>query len=59
MIMTVMYPSKRTKAEVTRIAGLKGQRIPGKTMLELKTNRARSKTFMRAEGWEQGGEKKS
>ena len=33
--MAVMYPSKWTKVEVTRIVGLKGQKIPGKTMLEL------------------------
>ena len=49
MIVTVIYSSKWTKVEVTRIVGLKGQKIPGKTMLELKTNCARSKTFMRAE----------
>ena len=36
--------------EVTRIVGLKGQKIPSKTMLELKTDCARSKTFIRAEG---------
>ena len=50
MIVTVMYSTKWTKVEVTRIVGVKGQKIPGKTMLELKTNCARSKTFMRAEG---------
>ena len=38
--------------------GLKGQKIPGKTMLELKTNCTRSKTFMRAEGQEQEEKKK-
>ena len=54
-----MYSSKSTKVEVTRIVGLKGQKIPGKIMLELMTSCALSKTFKRAESWEQEEKKKS
>ena len=44
VIMTAMYSSKRTKVEATIIVGLKEKNIPSKTMLELKTNCARSKS---------------
>ena len=59
MIMTVMYSSKCTKVEVVSSSiVLPGIFCPFKPTI-LVTKCARSKTFMRAEGWAQEEKKKS
>ena len=56
MIMTVMFSSEWNKVEATRIIGLKGQKIPDKTILERKTNYAREQDIH--ESWSPAGIKK-